>query len=475
MTQGVSPDIQRDGALTRALRYIDDAARASAEYSQRHFRSLGLLTFVVPLAYLVDLYVGKPNYDTLGIRVVAFLMALPLIFYNTGPLRNQKYFHAYFVALVAYVLPFSFGLMLTLNAANAPHGSQIEMLWVLQYVIALFLFIQLIHHGPLATILWTLSTAFALLPLLALDDVNWEEFKRAAVYPVSGYLTALFFGIVTNRNVDYVNAEKLRAASAIGGNIAHELRTPLASIRSLARAVRRHSEVLVDAYSSAKAAGLEVGELNNRQVSGLRDAIATIEREVDYSNTIIDMLLLNTTQVSSRTGPKELLSISEIVTEAIKRYPFNNTHERQLINLEVASDFRIDAPRVLITHVFFNLLKNSVYFAQNNSEGRVHVRIGESNRRLVSITDTGAGMPPSTRRRVFDRFYTTAKPGQGAGIGLSFCKMVMESLGGEIQCESKEGEYTTFRLTFPPVSEPETPTENSQPALATSWEDVRSD
>ncbi|MDZ7670540.1 MAG: ATP-binding protein [Gammaproteobacteria bacterium] len=41
-------------------------------------------------------------------------------------------------------------------------------------------------------------------------------------------------------------------------------------------------------------------------------------------------------------------------------------------------------------------------------------------------------------------------------MGLSFCKMVMESIGGEIQCESREGEYTTFRLIFPAVSDRET-------------------
>jgi signal transduction histidine kinase len=53
------------------------------------------------------------------------------------------------------------------------------------------------------------------------------------------------------------------------------------------------------------------------------------------------------------------------------------------------------------------------------------------------------------RKRIFERFFTTLESGRGTGIGLSFCKMVMEGLGGEITVDSTEGEFTTFRLLFP--------------------------
>ncbi|MFP6817049.1 MAG: ATP-binding protein [Pseudomonadales bacterium] len=52
-------------------------------------------------------------------------------------------------------------------------------------------------------------------------------------------------------------------------------------------------------------------------------------------------------------------------------------------------------------------------------------------------------------KQIFERFYTTTQTGQGAGIGLSFCNMVMESIGGSISCESVQGEYTRFTLNFP--------------------------
>jgi len=104
-------------------------------------------------------------------------------------------------------------------------------------------------------------------------------------------------------------------------------------------------------------------------------------------------------------------------------------------------------------HILFNLIKNAVYYAQSNPRGAVKVFTGfYRGRPAIVVTDTGRGIPDAIRSKIFDRFFTTTEAGQGAGIGLSFCKMVMEGIGGEIVCDSREGEYTTFRLLFPDAS-----------------------
>jgi two-component system, CAI-1 autoinducer sensor kinase/phosphatase CqsS len=436
--------------ISEALSYLSNAAEKSAEYSERNLRFLSTLVAFVPLAYVVDYYVGRPYFDTLLIRTAAFIPAVPGIIYASTKLRSIPKFHLYFVGSVTYILPFTFGLMLVLNAASAPQGQHIEMLWILQYFIALFLFIQIIHNGYLATILWLLSTVAALASLALLGEVNWEEINRVILYPVTGYLTALFVGIVTNRNVDYVNSEKLKAASAVGANLAHELRTPLASIRSLARAVNKYSKILVETYDAAKKKGIHTGELNQGQIEGLSLALDSILEEVNYSNTVIDMLLLNTSDRSRFPQDPSVFSLSDCVRESIARYPFNNSSERALLSLEIVEDFRASGSRLLIVHVLFNLLKNAVYYAQKKRGGTAKIVVGP-NARMIEVTDTGPGIASGIQNQIFDRFFTTTDMGQGAGIGLSFCKMVMESIGGEIQCESREGEFTTFRLIFPPV------------------------
>ncbi len=430
--------------------HLNQAAVRSAQYSERHFTIIGMLTTLIPAAYVVDHYVGRPFFDTLVIRLVAFGFSIPLILHRVKPFREWTHFHLYFVALVAYTLPFTFGLMLVLNAASAPRGQEIELLWILQYFVALFLFIQLIHHAALATVLWVGSTIAATSSIALLPDINWGEINRVIIYPISVYVTALGFGIITNRNVDYVNSEKLRAASAIGGNIAHELRTPLASIRSLARAVNKHSRVLVDTYARAKQTGIHTAELTEAQIDGLRAALDLIEREVCYSNTVIDMLLLNTSERVAQPNSNDVFCVSEAVAEAIGRFPFNNPREKSLITVHVEKDFWVHTSKLLVVHVLFNLIKNGIYFAQKSPGAKLNVSIGSHrDKPCVNITDSGPGMSPARKKRVFERFYTTSDAGQGAGIGLSFCKTVMEAIGGEIQCESREGEFTTFRLIFP--------------------------
>ncbi len=436
--------------MKRGIRVLESEAKNSARYSERHFRLLGLLAGLIPLAYAVDYLVGQPHFDTFWIRLSAFVAALPLVFYERAVPQFRPWFHVYFVTAATYSLPLAFGLMLVLNAASAPAGSTIEVLWILQYFVSLFLFIQLIHSGLLATLLWIASILIAFSSLMFLESINWSELRRVILYPVTGYLTAIFVGILTNRNVDYVNSEKLKAASAIGSNIAHELRTPLASIRALARAVGRHSQVLVDTYARAREAELHSGDLTQAQIDGLREAMRSIEQEVAYSNTIIDMLLLNTSDGLNGCSDAAVFSASDCVHEALDRYPFNNSRERSSVTVRLVQDFQINASRILIVHVLFNLLKNGVYYAQKSANGSVEIVIGIQPR-CIEITDTGPGIPISIRRRIFDRFYTSSRSAQGAGIGLSFCQAVLTSLGGDIQCESQEGSYTTFRLKFPPV------------------------
>jgi len=441
--------------------YILEAAEKSAEYSKRHFVLYGYISVLMPIGYTIDRLVGQPYYDTLGIRTFAFLVCIPLLFARRLTIRFPKLVSVYFVVLVTWVFPFSYGIMLSLNAAFAPSGHQIEMLWILQYFISLFLFIQLIHNGLLASLLWLASSIACLLPLALISDVNWDEVQRVMIFPVTGYLTALMFGILTNRNVDYVNSEKLRAASALGSNIAHELRTPLASIRSRARGVGKHLDDLVAGYQAARTAGLDIPKVSPRRMRELETGLTAIEEEVEYSNTIINMLLVNTSDKPISDWDFEVFKASHCVEEAVERYPFNNSAERKLITIDMKRDFYIRAPRLMIVHVLFNLIKNALYSVQRSGKGGVTISLTTSDgRNYVSVEDTGAGIPASMQNQIFERFFTTIRFGQGAGIGLSFCKMVMTGIGGEIRCESEEGKYTIFRLLFPVVSQPEQPSES---------------
>lgn len=401
----------------------------------------------------IEKAVSNPVFDTLPIRCAAGLVGLALLFHHRLPDVFQRNLEYVWVGSITIMLPLCFGAILTMNAALSPDGSSISPIWVYQYLVALFIFIQLLNHGVVSVVLWLLATLVVFAPIPFIDTVNRENLAQAWLYPVPVYLTALLIGSITNRNVHMVQAEQLRAASAIGGNIAHELRTPLASIRSLARTLRRNYPVVVNGYIKAQALEDFTERISDTQLKGITFALETIDKEVTYSNTIIDMLLVNTSCRLPNTSDLDIFLASECVSEAISRYPFNNSQERDLVSVLTTMDFRIQAPRLLMVHVIFNLLKNAVFYSQRSTNGCVEIRIGDfRGNHSIEVHDTGPGIDQGTRRHIFDRFYTTSSGGQGAGVGLSFCRTVMESIGGSIDCDSVEGKYTTFRLTFPPVS-----------------------
>jgi two-component system CAI-1 autoinducer sensor kinase/phosphatase CqsS len=207
--------------------------------------------------------------------------------------------------------------------------------------------------------------------------------------------------------------------------------------------------MLVDAYSKAKEAGIEVGPLRQSQLAALRRALTSIQNEVMYSNTIIDMLLVNTAGKPTGDPDLESLSVQACINEAVARFPFNNDRERSLVHVKVDQDFMINGPRLLIVHVLFNLIKNALQYVQRSQDAWVEISaVDEGDIKKIVIYDNGPGIPLHDLPHIFERFYTTNRTGQGAGIGLSFCKSVMESIGGSITCDTREGEFTRFTLIF---------------------------
>ncbi|MBX3706298.1 MAG: HAMP domain-containing histidine kinase [Pseudomonadales bacterium] len=412
-----------------------------------------IAVLVIPATTIVEHYVADPEFNTIYIRSFAGLVGSIILFRKRLPKLLRDNFDLVWIAIATVVLPFCFGLILTLNAALTEPGSSFSPIWIYQYLVALFIFVQLLHSAYLAAVLWIVATLVLTTALVVVADPNLIALKEAWVLPLPVYLTALIVGSLANRNVQMVESEKLKAASAIGSNIAHELRTPLASIRILSRAIQKYLPVLVDTYQKALERSQATAGIGWNQVAELRMVCKTIEGEVDYSNTIINILLENTSNAPIESRNATEFAASQAIAEAAKRYPFNNSSEQQLLEVYIHNDFLVRAPYVLIVHVLFNLIKNGVLYGRSAPSGMIRIFTGRSRgRNSIIVTDNGAGISESLKLKVFDRFFTTTEAGQGAGIGLSFCKMVMEGIGGEIQCDSREGEYTTFRLLFPEIN-----------------------
>jgi len=216
--------------------------------------------------------------------------------------------------------------------------------------------------------------------------------------------------------------------------VSHELKTPLHSIKGF-----------VDIILMGK-----TGDITETQ----RDFLNTVRTQTDHLQSLIQDLLefsrLESGQVKLRLEAVSIAGIAGRVLDNLA--PLAEEKGVRLLS-EVSPDFPlIQADRMRITQVITNLAHNAIKFTPKGGTVSVGaVNLGEEIR--VSVADTGIGIPPEEREKIFDRFYqvdsTTTRPYRGTGLGLTICKHIVEYHQGRIWAESEEGKGSTFFFTLP--------------------------
>ena len=172
------------------------------------------------------------------------------------------------------------------------------------------------------------------------------------------------------------------------------------------------------------------------------------------------------------------IALWPIVSEAMKllrsSLPANITIHSQSANAETLGGIFGDATQ--IHQVIMNLGTNAAY-AMRETGGTLTVRedllefaqattvgdrsYGAGRYLQLTITDTGTGMPPDVKERIFEPFFSTKAPGEGTGLGLSVVHGILKSHEAEIQVTSELGQGTTFQITFPAVLAAKTATDQT--------------
>ena len=103
-----------------------------------------------------------------------------------------------------------------------------------------------------------------------------------------------------------------------------------------------------------------------------------------------------------------------------------------------------------IAQVVLNLLGNAADAVEGSKLRTVRVRTWQADGRVhVEVSDTGGGIDPAVRARLFEPFVTTKEIGKGTGLGLSICKNIIESHGGSISVDSEQGKGARFTFVLP--------------------------
>ena len=222
--------------------------------------------------------------------------------------------------------------------------------------------------------------------------------------------------------------EKIK--SDIISNVSHELKTPIAIVKG-------YLETIQENY-------------DNKEIvmNFINSAIDNIDRQNSLIQDIIKLSMIE----SSKGFEKETVDLKVIIERCVELLSLKITKKNiSLVNkLQAGINYSVDGNRFLAEEIFFNIIDNGISY--NNQCGTLTIDAIETENTLaIKISDTGIGIPPEFKDRIFERFYRVDKSRSrstgGTGLGLSIVKHAVMTMGWDISVSSdKDG--STFIVTI---------------------------
>jgi signal transduction histidine kinase len=267
-------------------------------------------------------------------------------------------------------------------------------------------------------------------------EYRWFQTRLAPLRDKRGQMVK-WCGVATDIE-DRKRAEQLQADLAhtnrvsllgeLAASISHELRQPITGAITSARACLRWLDRAEPDLQRARA------------------AVVRIDKDGARASEIIDRLRA----LYKKTPPqRELVDVNEIIGEMAVLLRSEAYRFGVSIRTDLAADLlRITADRVQLQQVLMNLMLNAIE-AMKETGGVMTVKSqrDENGQVLISVSDTGVGLPAEKADQIFNAFFTT-KP-QGSGMGLAISRSIVESHGGRLWATPNDGRGATFQFTLP--------------------------
>lgn len=394
----------------------------------RYLSLLGLAGF--PALYLLRFARPQAGYDDLAIRLLNASLCLVLLLRERWPRKLRPYYfgYSYFVIIVTLPMTFTF--------TSLKHGG--GTIAVAGTLMATFLVILLTDWRNTLVVL---SAGFSLGTLLYLGSEASPRMPADYLARLPTLLLVVLGGSLFKFALESATAQKVRNAYAsLAGSVAHEMRNPLGQLR--------HSLEGIRGALPAPSTTAPMQSLDAKAIDALYRHLAQGETAVTRGLQVISMTL---DEVSARRiDPSgfSLLSAADVVRKAVQEYSYESPQARDCVDVQVVKDFAFRGDETAYLFVLFNLIKNAVYYLPLHPQMRVKVTVRGQE---VEVADSGPGMAPEALEGLFEPFRSVGKSG-GTGLGLAYCRRVMLAFGGDIRCESVQGQFTRFTMRFPPVS-----------------------
>lgn len=255
-------------------------------------------------------------------------------------------------------------------------------------------------------------------------EVNNRIFLCSATFLSQREEIAIIFHDIT----DIRRMEKIKSDFVL--NVSHELRTPLTSIKGFIETI-------------------ETNTLDDEN----RRYLEIIKRNTDRLISIVnDLLVLSELEEKGYVLHRELINPKSIVKNVVKIFEQQARTKGVAINIECEPDIPdIQGDPFKLEQVFINLIDNALRYTEN---GSISISVQQKGQTIhISVSDTGTGIPPEHKSRIFERFYVADKSRSrrhgGTGLGLSIVKHIVLLHGGTITVKSESGKGSTFLITLP--------------------------
>ncbi|WNF21239.1 PAS domain S-box protein [Mesobacillus jeotgali] len=215
--------------------------------------------------------------------------------------------------------------------------------------------------------------------------------------------------------------DKLAAVGQLAAGVAHEIRNPLTSMKGYAEF-------------------LQLDETDPQR----QEFIEIILDEIDRVNNIVEEFMV---LAKPKAVELEEQNIIPIVQNVVSMLKFEARKRNVRLDFDATEEIiQIECDENRLKQVFLNFIKNGIEAMPDGGDLKVRTEIQDDNV-VISIKDTGVGIPPETLKKIGEPFYTTKKNGNGLGLMVSF--KIIESHNGKVYIESEQNKGTTFKIMLP--------------------------
>jgi GAF domain-containing protein len=257
-----------------------------------------------------------------------------------------------------------------------------------------------------------------------------------------------------------VQTQKLASLGQLTAGIAHEIKNPLNFVNNFSGV---SSELIDELQETLKGASLDDGIRNGitELTQTLRANLDKIVQHGKRADAIVKNMLLHSREGS---GEHRLVDVNALVEESLNLAYHGARAEKQGFKINIERSFdptagQVDVYPQEITRALLNLISNGFYAAtkrkeQDKSDGYEPTVMAATknfgDKVEIRIRDSGTGMRPEVKEKMFNPFFTTKPAGEGTGLGLSITHdIIVKQHSGSIEVDTQPGEYSEIRIILP--------------------------